>query len=374
MTKSKKIRIYPTKEQKILFKQWFGIARLVYNKTIDYLNNIIGTRPKWTDIANNIIHALSEHEYVKIVPYQIKKIAVKDSCDALTTNKIKTKITGKSFNLKFKSRKAPIQSCYIPKSAIKKGGIYYTISGDGLKFSEQLPEDIGDCRLVFNNGRYYLCIPCKEKIMKSENQGRIVAIDPGIRTFITFFSESSFGKMGEYSIGRIQRLCYYLDDLISRTSNTKNFVKKCRMKKAQKRIRWKLSDLIDELHHKAARFLLTNFDIVFLPSFETSNMCRKAKRKLHKKSVRQMLTLAHYRFKQFIKHKAFELGKIIIDCNEAYTSKTNSWTGEIIHNLGGRKFIKMDNLRIDRDINGARGIFLRALRDLSRQSNFCLHY
>jgi predicted site-specific integrase-resolvase len=77
------------------------------------------------------------------------------------------------------------------------------------------------------------------------------------------------------------------------------------------------------------------------------------------------LILSHYRFKQFLKHKAFETGKIVLDVNEAYTSKTISWTGEIVHNLGGRKTIKDSNgIVMDRDSNGGRGIFLRSLVDI----------
>ena len=50
--------------------------------------------------------------------------------------------------------------------------------------------------------------------------------------------------------------------------------------------------------------------------------------------------------------------------NEAYTSRTCSWSGEIIGNLGGRRIVAgSDGTRVDRDINGARGIFLRALGD-----------
>ncbi|MFN6160632.1 MAG: RNA-guided endonuclease TnpB family protein, partial [Dolichospermum sp.] len=50
---------------------------------------------------------------------------------------------------------------------------------------------------------------------------------------------------------------------------------------------------------------------------------------------------------------------------EAYTSKTVSWTGEIINNLGGSKIIKsrLDGRIMNRDLNGARGIYLRALGD-----------
>lgn len=36
-----------------------------------------------------------------------------------------------------------------------------------------------------------------------------------------------------------------------------------------------------------------------------------------------------YKFKKFIKHKANEFHKIVVDVNEAYTSKTVSWIGKV---------------------------------------------
>ncbi len=136
------------------------------------------------------------------------------------------------------------------------------------------------------------------------------------------------------------------------------------MLRACNRIRHKIRDLVDEMHHKVACFLVKNFDVILLPKFEPSNMVKRGKRKLRRKSVRQMLTLSHYRFSQFLKHKAFEHGKLVIDANEAYTSKTVSWTGEVIDSLGGRKTVTgNDGQTMDRDLNGARGIFLRALGD-----------
>ena len=77
-----------------------------------------------------------------------------------------------------------------------------------------------------------------------------------------------------------------------------------------------------------------------------------------------MLSFAHYRFKEFLKHKANETGKTVVDVCEAYTSKTVSWTGEMV-NIGGSKIIRsfVDGRAMDRDINGARGILLRALGD-----------
>ncbi len=59
------------------------------------------------------------------------------------------------------------------------------------------------------------------------------------------------------------------------------------------------------------------------------------------------------------------------------TLKTVSWTGEIVKNLGGARVIKsaLTGLKMNRDLNGARGIFLRALVDtpwLREDLNLCV--
>jgi putative transposase len=47
-----------------------------------------------------------------------------------------------------------------------------------------------------------------------------------------------------------------------------------------------------------------------------------------------------------------------------YRAKTESWHGEIGQNLGGAKVIKSSEGQfMNRELNGARGIFLRALLD-----------
>ena len=92
-------------------------------------------------------------------------------------------------------------------------------------------------------------------------------------------------------------------------------------------------------------------------------MTGKNNRKIRSKTVRNLLTFAHYRFKQFLKNKAFEYGKKVMDVCEAYTSKTHPETGEI-KAVGGAKRIKLLNGDwVDRDIVGARNILLRTLVD-----------
>ena len=80
--------------------------------------------------------------------------------------------------------------------------------------------------------------------------------------------------------------------------------------------------------------------------------------------MRNLLGLAHYRFGMFLQHKAAEFGVTVLSVNEAYTTKTVSWTGELLENVGGASVVVgRDGERMDRDYNGARGIYLRALGD-----------
>jgi putative transposase len=96
-------------------------------------------------------------------------------------------------------------------------------------------------------------------------------------------------------------------------------------------------------------------------------MVAKAKRKIRSKTARAMLTWAHYRFKQTLKHQAITRGVTVIEVSEAYTSKTCIKCGHIHSKLGGSKVFKCPNCnhKINRDFNGALGILLRALRDTS---------
>ena len=97
---------------------------------------------------------------------------------------------------------------------------------------------------------------------------------------------------------------------------------------------------------------------------ETSEMVERGRRRIRSKTVRNLLSLAHYRFGMFLRHKAAEMGAAVISVNEAYTTKTVSWTGELLADVGGASVITgSDGERIDRDYNGARGVYLRALGD-----------
>jgi putative transposase len=335
------------------------VSRFVYNTTIEYLQEP-KTKANWKAIKTGILQSLPD--WAKPVPYQIKSIAIKDACQAVQKAKKDFGKDGKIKKCKFRSRKDTKQSLYIPKTAIKDCGIYYTILGQS-KLKEALPKDFSDGRLTLAYGEYYVIISEEVQPSLADNQGRVVALDPGVRTFMTFFSEQSYGWLGNDSNLCIQKICFKLDKLISKMSKAPSAQKR-RFRKAANRLKAKIQHMVKELHHKTAKFLVNQFDVILLPSFETSQMVSKSRRKIRSKTVRQMLTLSHYQFKKHLEWKAWESGKVALTMvNEAYTSKTVSWTGEV-KKIGGSRIIKdADGNRMNRDLNGARGIFLRALVD-----------
>jgi putative transposase len=98
------------------------------------------------------------------------------------------------------------------------------------------------------------------------------------------------------------------------------------MRIAANRVRERIQNLIKDLHNKAVNLLVNAYKVIYLPTFDSSQMVMKKrsgkKRKINSKSVRQMLTLSHYKFEQHLKQAAQRKGVIVVLCNESYTSKT----------------------------------------------------
>ena len=171
---------------------------------------------------------------------------MRDACRAVTRCKkanadlAKAKAQGERLGepyaeVGFRSCKHPKQGCYIPWRSITMEGPYTRILGK-LHKAEALPPNHRDGRLTLHNGQYHLAVAFNAERRKSETQARVVALDPGIRTFLTWFSETDAGQIGKHDFGRIQRLCQHLDQLISRTAKT-GFRRKRNLRKAADRMR-----------------------------------------------------------------------------------------------------------------------------------------
>ncbi len=262
-----------------------------------------------------------------------------------------------------------------------------------------------------------------EEEQKEQIGKECVFIDPGVRTFVTTFDlQGRIHEFGKGSIKRIERLCYYLDDLISRTNAKRpedkaRFVqgkkKRWRMRRAALRMRRRIRNLVDEAHRKIALWLCENYRVIVWPLSGVQNMVTKKQRKIQKKNnkaeekgniegegvvngaisspseetqerksqlkqckrrinsktVRSMLTWSWYRFQQWLKHKVREFPECrLVLASEAYTTKTCTHCGQQNDNVGsGEVFRCADggcaNREAPRDHHGARNIGIRFLTE-----------
>lgn len=364
---SKKIRIFPTNDG--AYFDLLNLSRRAYNLTIEWLKgqervDLERQTEVRKTIREQVCKEWSDRAYASVVSDE----AVNEAFD---TFKACLRKWGKGMkaHLHFRSRKDPVQSFIVQKLSVN--GPYPRVAGT-VHLTEGLPEEaIGKMATVTRrHGRWYLSAKQFITLRTRENQARtVVALDPGVRTFMTAFSPSEALKYGDdYASERIFPLLRKKDTLLGKRQLLVN--NKCdaqwwhdQMQGVTKRIdriSARIDDQVSDLHKRVAFDLVSNYDTIICPPFETSQMVAKEDRRLRKSSVRQMQSLGHYQFQQHLKWMCRKYGNTFVACSEAYTSKTRSWDGVIHNDLGGSTTISDGEMVVDRDHNGARGIFLLA--------------
>lgn len=221
--------------------------------------------------------------------------------------------------------------------------------------------------VTYKHGRFYVSLPQDVEIVDN-GKDSFIAFDPGVRTFLTGFDGQQMIEFGKHDIGRIVRLCQWLDQLRSKRDLAKGFVNRhsrYQASRQMKRVIRRIRNLVDEMHRKVASWTARNYRVIALPTYEASQMVCKTARKIRSKTARAMLSWATYRFSQVLEHQCAKYGSILIRHTEEFTSKTCSKCGHVHHSLGGQETFKCSSCgnRIPRDWNGALGNFLKALWD-----------
>lgn len=302
---------------------------------------------------------LREYPYLEDVPPHVLYGAMMDA-DMAYKGVVTTRAKKQAAALP-RCRKKTQKSFYMLGNAVIESGIYPRKLGK-MRTAEPLPHHPSDCRIVLERSKWYLVLPFKSSVISSDSQGRVCAIDPGVRAFATVLGSDGLHKVGQGLFGRIVRMGSYLDDLISRAA-TAPARKRRRMLQAADRARGKITCLVDDLHYQTIGWLMRNYDTIVMPEADFTGACRKGRRKIRRKTVRTLLTWSFRRFIDRLTHKCKLFSKNLVIVNEAWTSKTANWTGEIASNLGGGKTITSAGITADRDVNGALGIMLKALVD-----------
>ena len=383
---SKRIRIYPENEP--AYRDALALYRRSYNLAVERFRNdkYKDENGKFINMRPSIKAQVEKEQkdngraYNSIISDNGTLAAATTFKSVCSKNKKLKGASGGFSEISFKSRKGSRHSFSIDR--LPKGLNPCVNALGRIHLTEEVPaEAIGkSCVITCDKGRWFIQVQ-QHIELNADIQGAVkcVGIDPGVRTFATCFSDKEALIAGnDFAKEKLFPLMKRVDNLIGQKQkilNTQKGIKFPDMPqwaqdrivnfdKEINRLKCRKDDLILDLHNRLAFELVSNYDVIFLPSFETRGMVTRKDKKvrtIRRNTCRQMLDLNHYGFKLRIKWYARKYGKHVVDCNESYTSKTRSWDGTINKKLGSSKRIKGDGFTVDRDINGARNILLKGL-------------
>ena len=186
--------------------------------------------------------------------------------------------------------------------------------------------------------------------------------DTGVRTFQTIYSSDGLaGKLGDEIVDKklipiAKRIDHYQSVIskVDKSQTRRNLKKRCAL------LRTKIKNITSDLHWKVADFLCQNFETIIIPKFEVQEITHRSK-SINSTTTKKMLSLSHYKFRQRLVHKANMYNRNVLITGEAFTSKTCGHCGILNNDLGSKKVFdcKKCDVKLDRDINGARNIMIR---------------
>lgn len=351
------------------------------------------------ELRNLIVpsHNCCYREWISETPNAIRAKAVFEMHDRYKTclSNLQSKNI-KFFDMKFKTKKQLRWTMDIPKEDIRTPKIYNCnheiknyngevlesnvdqkdctsckhlplnqikiFSSGWVKTTENIDKILHDPKIHFDGLDYYILIPYKKNMIRNNNQDNVCSIDPGVRKFQTVYNpeDNTIINIGKNASSKMYSHLIHLDNVISKT-NKKDTMKKNKFNKLKIKILNKIKNLQKELHNKTSRFLCNNFNNILIPKLTKNNdIIKSKKRKIHTKTVRNMVVLGHSKFIELLKTKAAEYKNVYVDIvTEEYTSQTclrcskrTKMSGEI-YRCNHCKF------RCDRDIIGSINILLK---------------
>jgi IS605 OrfB family transposase len=263
----------------------------------------------------------------------------------------------KFFRLRYKRKNHHIQNMVLETDALGKNGKGLKKKGlTDLKPSSPIKTD-RITRIGYNSrtGSITMYVPYDKTTDTQVKREHVCALDPGIRTFQTLYSPSGI----TYQFGDEKNV---IKKTLKRIEKIKNMKDKPWYKRYTRRLREKVKNRIADLHWKTASFLCKNFDNILVGNMSTKGIVKKSLN-LHSSNKQMIYALSHFLFKERLKSKAEEYNCFVKIVDESYTSKTCGRCGIINNNLGSsKKFLCPEYMcfyRMDRDIHGARNIYLK---------------
>jgi putative transposase len=269
------------------------------------------------------------------------------------------KLDHKKFQMRFKSKKNSVmETVNMEASSLSsKGKIYSGVFKDfdsrvytkePLNFNNNKQE----YKIIYdrNTHEYFISLLLNNKVHPNLcDENKWCSIDPGEKVFSTVYNPYDREIL---FLGCNERKSFFdftIDKLQTLYSKNKKKSYRKALQRARNRNRYKQ----EEMHHKIANYLCSNFKHIIIPSYSVKTMNLKS---AVNRSVRN---LGYYKFLMFLKHKCYEKNVKIYIVDESYTTQSCCSCGSL-NKPNDRNYVCSEcGIEIHRDANGAVNIGLK---------------
>jgi putative transposase len=391
-----RVRLNINNNQKQIILGWMKSCRTVYDLCVNKFNNG-NINLNYKKLKLEIFKEIYGNSK-KDCPYDVLTDEVRLFCSNIksATKNLKNNNI-KHYTIKHRNFKHG-QSILIPKKSITNSSIFISKLGKIENFEKQVnfTKIQCDCRMVYDKifNKFYLYIPEHIKKKVKLSQSSVVALDPGEKVFMAYYSLKNYGFIGENMRNKIlfyEQKIRKNQRILNKRKNKYNH-KLGNIKLIKRKINKsyvKIKNIVKELHNQTCLFLCKNYKKIIIPIFETQKMiCDKkkvpeqikkrvieikkkgnAQKKIREYTKQKRLNgrvkfvlnlLSHYKFRQQLLTKCQEYGCHLEIVTEEYTSQCCGKCGKLSKIYNGRqKQCENCKCKINRDINGARNILIK---------------
>lgn len=366
--KTLKLKIYPTIDQKNIIVRWLDDVIDTYNITNQYIKDIIYKDNCLIKDKKIIRETINFFNLRKNLNLQINAIISKNSinkhtldyavklCVEMYKSSFSNHINGQ-FNIKDLDKNRRRKNLVLePQSFSKK------INGFCIRELGEMKSDKCFKSLVEKNSilqydsykkEFYVITPINCKFYKELNKIEKCGIDIGVRTFATVYSPNMCLEFGKDIIRDIDKYLNKKDKL--KSDNDNRIISNGKYKRVYNRIESKMRNRIDDMHKKVSNKLFRLFDIINIGKVSINKMISNITGNIREKTKRRLITLKHYKFREYLKLNSKKWNVEIREINEYMTSKTCHNCNNIKKDLKGEdKYVcKKCNIEIGRDINAS---------------------
>ena len=362
-------RLYPTKQQQIVFNQWFGCCRKVYNETLaksiseyESGNKRFVNRSSFYAVIQDLKHD-GEHEYLKDVYIQVLQKSVDRLLDGYN-NFFNHRAKFPQFKKKFddkQSFKVPCSDSIRNNLDLENSRVWIPKLKQYVRFKQHRPLQgriISYTITRQSSGTWHIsfqCEVCKQSIKQKTKQ---IGLDFGVIDFIVGSNGERVPARKPYR--KSERKIKNLQKKLSKKVKGSNNYNKLKRKLAK--LHQHIANQRKDANHKLSSKLVNDNQVICIEDLKISNMSK------NHKLAKSLVDEGWFQFTEMLKYKMEWYGGQLIKIDRYFASSK-------ICVVCGHKIKKLPlyvrewtcpqcGEHLDRDLNAAYNILYQGLAKL----------